>query len=398
MAKPGTSSNLETVGDIGRAGADAFLTVLRAFGKLIATIWRIAGALDDALWNGFKHFISVLWSFVGIVSRAIWRGLVDFADWLPTRPGRAYSAVSGIVLIIAGLWITDELILRAAGPSGDGGVARIAPINREDPILARMGGKFVHLSDVSASARSSGELRENEILTPQSAFSRGLVQSYVEQRLLANAAVDAQVHRDVQVARRLTVARDRILAAAFLEKRIGSAVSDERVTAFYESQVDVTQLGDEVNARHIVVETREEAVEILQSLVAGSDFQELAKEKSGDRSTGPLGGEIGYFTKDMMTPVLANAAFSAEPGNFAPIFETEFGWHVLEVLDRRPTSGVGFDQVKGRIEHFLTLRTIETAIDELAADENVTYYEVEPDESSGGALEISDIPGTRLQR
>ena len=353
---------------------------VRALGKLIATFWRLLGALDAALWNGIKLFSGAFYRSLKVVLKSIWRGLRDFAAWLPTRPGRAYSAISGIVLIIAGLWIADEVLLAPEPYQQPGETRPAAPVDREDPILARMGGRYIHLSDVTIAAQSSGQLRDGEVLTPETAFSRGLVDSYVEQRLLASAATAEGLQRTATVARRLNAARDRILAAAYLQRRIDSAVTDEAVEALYRAQAGVTRLGDEVKARHILVGTREEAAEIMLALNAGADFAAIAREKSTDRSTAPLGGEIGYFTKDMMTPALANAAFATEPGEIAPPFETEFGWHILEVTDRRGTSGVSFEAVDDNIKRFLTMRTIEQTLDNLREEAKVTYYEVKPEE------------------
>ncbi|MEL7490864.1 MAG: peptidylprolyl isomerase, partial [Pseudomonadota bacterium] len=115
---------------------------------------------------------------------------------------------------------------------------------------------------------------------------------------------------------------------------------------------------------------------------AGGDFAQLAKDNSLDRATAPLGGEIGYVTKDMVTPAFAGAAFSTEPGNFAPLFETEFGWHVLEVTDRRPTEGVRLEEVKEPIEQFLRMREIEAALAALEEEKQVTFYRPEAVQSA----------------
>ena len=356
---------------VGRALAVAAGTL----GKGLVTGWRLLGALDDALFNGFRHLGGIVVRAIARILSVIWSGLNDFGEWLPTRAGRAYSALSGIVLIISGLWVADQLIIARESFSEPGAAKPTAPIDEEDPILARLGGRYVHLSEVAAAAASSGQLRGNETLTPETAFSRGLVESYVEQRLLARAAREDGVQREPFVARRLNSARDRILAAAYLQKRIDAAVTPETVEAFYRSQSDVTRLGDEVKARHIVVATPEEAQSILRALNSGADFVQLAKDRSIDRATAPLGGEIGYFTKDMMTPALAKAAFGTDPGKTAAPFQSEFGWHILEVTDRRSTSGVSFGAVRDNIQRFLTMRTIERALDELRNDENVTYYQ-----------------------
>src|SRR5690606_41993896 len=113
----------------------------------------------------------------------------------------------------------------------------------------------------------------------------------------------------------------------------------------YDSQVDVTRLGDEVKARHILVASEDEARAIVKELNDGADFGSLARARSLDRATAPLGGEVGWFTRDMMTPPFAAAAFSTPPGDGADPFTREFGRHLLQVIERRAASGRPFRDV-----------------------------------------------------
>lgn len=352
------------------------VAVARAIGKFIATVWRLAGALDSALWRGVKLFAYAVWRACRVIAHVTAAATKDLMRWLPSRSGRAYTAFSGVILIVALLWIVDELrIAPALDTAGD----RLrAPIDLEDPILARIDGRYIHLSEVEAAALASGALQDGEVLTPETAFRRDLVSAYVEQRLLSRAALDEGLQRDPQVARQLGSARERVLAAAYMEERLVTVVTEEAVEQLYNAQSDVTRLGDEVRARQIVVATGEEAETVLAELRAGIPFGELARKYSIDRPTAALDGEIGYFTRDMMTPELATAAFSTPVGEIAPPFQTEFGWHIVEVMDRRRSSGIPLDAVRDNIRRFLTLRTIEAVVARLKEESEVVYYDVEP--------------------
>jgi len=221
-------------------------------------------------------------------------------------------------------------------------------------------------------------------LTPESAFQRKLVQSYVEQRLLARAALGDGMQRSPQVLRRVNAARDRVLAAAFLDSRIGDAVSLESVRQLYNSQRDVTLLGDQVRVRHILVGTGAEAEEIIMLLNDGGDFAALARERSLDRATAPLGGEVGWFNNAIMAPTFSKVAFVTSPGELARPFQTEFGWHVMEVLGRRSTNAVPFAEVQDNIAEFLRLRAIDRTIKELERESQVVYFvpEVEAEDTT----------------
>ncbi len=367
---------------------------LRGTGRAIATFWRLFGALDAALWNGFLLIITSLFRAVRSLVLSALGGLAEFVAWLPTRAGRAYAAASGFVLMIAGLWIADQLRLSPDGPTETAEASRTAPVDIEDPILARMGGKYIHLSEIEAAARAAGQLRPEDTLTAQSAAKRGLVEQFVEQRLLSNAALGADLHKTPDTARRLKAARDRILAASLLRRRVEEAVTEETIAALYEETADVTVLGDEIRARHILVETYDDALAILTALDEGADFTVLAREKSLDRATAPLGGEIGYFTRDMMPAVFSTAAFAATPGALAPPFQTERGWHILQVVDRRPTKAVGLNAVRDNIEQFLTERTIEEVLIALRAEADVVYYAVEPEPAAADTASGSSPSGS----
>lgn len=356
----------------------------RGAGKFVATVWRLAGALDAALWRGVKLGVATLWRALSLIAHVASKFGRMFIRWLPSRSGRAYSAFSGVILIIASLAIIDTLRV-SSSEIVSAGSERRAPVDLDDPILARIEGRYVHLSEVESAARAAGALRDDERLTQEAAFSRKLVETFIEQRLLARAALDEGLHRQPQTARQLAAARERILASAYMQTRLDAIVTDAAVERLYKAQSDVTRLGDEVRARHILVETGEEAEAVMASLKAGGDFATLARELSKDRATAALGGDLNWFTRDMMTPALADVAFATPVGETAPPFQSEFGWHVLQVTDRRKTDGVPFAAVKDNIRRFLTMRAIERTLAQLKEASDVVYYDTSAQPAPSGA-------------
>ena len=129
-------------------------------------------------------------------------------------------------------------------------------------------------------------------------------------------------------------------------------VSEEEVKEYFDVNFALYGGQDEqVKARHILVETEEEALEIIELLKAGADFTELAKEKSLDTASAVNGGDLGYFTKNQMVVEFAEAAFSQEVGTFSekPV-KTEFGYHVILVEDRKEAVVPDFEEVKERVK------------------------------------------------
>ena len=382
-AGAGATAMLKAVGGLlaaaARIGLRGAMIALRAFGKFSITTWRLASALDSALWRAVKLLLRRLGEACLHAMALLGQVFKALILWLPTRTGRAYSAMFGFFFVLACLEIADML------REGDGviviaGGANRPPVDVEDPILARIGGRFVHLSEIEAAAQASGMMDSGEELTQARAFERGLVESYVEQRLLTRAAQDGGLHRAPTVLRRINTARDRILAASMIKERVDEEVTPETVERYYREQSKIMQVGDEVRARHILVETEEEANALIAQLENGADFATLARTNSRDRATAPVGGEIGWFSRGVMARNFANVAFRTPVGEISAPFETEFGWHIVEVTGRRPTSAIPLAEVESEIEEFLRNQIIARLLSELEAENQVVYYrpEIEP--------------------
>jgi peptidyl-prolyl cis-trans isomerase C len=114
---------------------------------------------------------------------------------------------------------------------------------------------------------------------------------------------------------------------------------------------------EEVRARHILVETEDEAKAISQQIKGGADFAELAKEKSKDPGSAKEGGDLGYFAKGSMVPEFAEVAFKMYPGQVSNPVKTQFGWHIIKLEDKRSRQVPDFDQVRNQIEAFVARRS-----------------------------------------
>jgi peptidyl-prolyl cis-trans isomerase C len=127
-----------------------------------------------------------------------------------------------------------------------------------------------------------------------------------------------------------------------------------------------------VRARHILGSTREEADEVARLLAEGEDFATLAAQVSQDPATRFEGGDLGYFTREGILPGFAGVAFETPVGSISAPFQTEFGWHVLTVVDRRNQARPSLDEMRPRIVRFLTLDGIQTLLDTIRETYPVT--------------------------
>jgi peptidyl-prolyl cis-trans isomerase C len=174
--------------------------------------------------------------------------------------------------------------------------------------------------------------------------------------LVAQAAEKQKIADTPEFKRREAFMRNKLLMSALLEAHSKAAATDEELHKVYDEQVKPMGAEEEVRARHILVETEDEAKAIAEQIKGGADFAELAKEKSKDPGSAKDGGDLGYFAKGSMVPEFADVAFKMYPGQVSNPVKTQFGWHIIKLEDKRARKVPDFDQVKNQIEAFVARR------------------------------------------
>lgn len=239
----------------------------------------------------------------------------------------------------------------------------------EDKVIATIGGEPVYQSDL-AFAESDLDPQFNN-LSPDQRRAAAL-SALLDIKLIAQQAEKAGLGKDALFQRRLDFLRDRALHNEYFRTNVVDDMTDEAIKERYEEEVAATPPETEVKARHILVDSEEQAKAVIADLDNGADFIELAKEKSTGPS-GPQGGDLGYFTRGRMVPEFEEAAFDIEPGNYTkePV-KTQFGWHIIKVEDKRDTPPPEFSQVADQIRRVLLqekyLRVLEEARDAIEVD------------------------------
>lgn len=141
--------------------------------------------------------------------------------------------------------------------------------------------------------------------------------------------------------------------------------SEEDVRQFFEQNRQLFGQGERVEARHILVETEDEATEIVALLRAGEDFAKLASEHSLDPSNKDDAGYLGFFSAGMMVEEFDKAAFSLEVGVFSDPVETIFGFHIIEILDRIEADEIRFEEIRDEVKEALIESQAQMVINEL---------------------------------
>ena len=232
--------------------------------------------------------------------------------------------------------------------------ALTAPLVRaqDDPVVARVNGVELRQSDLNAAEEEVG----NQVaqMGPE-AKREYLIGFLADMMLVAKAAEAKKVQDSADFKRRLNLARIKLLMEQFLQAEAKTAVTDAALRKVYDEAVGQMSKEPEVRARHILVETEDEAKTVLVELKKGADFAELAKSRSKDPGSAE-GGDLGYFTKDQMVPEFSEVAFKLDKGALSDPVKSQFGWHIIKVEDKRAKQAPDFDKVKDQLETYVVRR------------------------------------------
>jgi len=226
------------------------------------------------------------------------------------------------------------------------------PLRAEEtnPVLAKVNGAEIRQSDVTLAEEELGpSLAQMDPATKK----ENVLAFLIDMKIVAKAAEAKKIEDRDDFKARLAFTRNRLLMDNLLAAEGKAATTEEAMKKVYDEAAKQIEGEQEVHARHILVETEDEAKAIEAELKKGADFAELAKKKSKDPGASD-GGDLGFFTKDQMVPEFSAAAFSLEPGKISDPVKTQFGWHIIKVEEKRNRKAPDFEQVKGQIETYVT--------------------------------------------
>jgi peptidyl-prolyl cis-trans isomerase C len=224
-------------------------------------------------------------------------------------------------------------------------------------VLATVNGKQITDDDLKIAA---ADLRTS--LPPQlegKARDSYLLDFLIDGELVAQKALAEKADQTPEFAKKLAYCREKLLMESVLEQVAKSVATDAAIKATYDEAAKAQKPETEIHARHILVATEDEAKAALKRLMGGDEFATIAKEVSKD--PGSEGGDLGWFTKDRMVPEFADAAFKLEVGQVSDPVKSPFGWHIIEVIDKRQTTFPPLAQVKEQVTRYVVQKA-QTAL------------------------------------
>jgi peptidyl-prolyl cis-trans isomerase C len=230
----------------------------------------------------------------------------------------------------------------------------------QERVIAKVNGKTITDTDMRL---AEAEIGNDLGSLPEATRRRVLLEFLIENQLFADAAEGEQLGTGAAFNERLQYWRRRALRDAYFDKSVRATINDADARSFYARQTGTTRPEEEVRARHILVDSKEKAREIYEKIAHGSDFAQLAKEHSKDPGSKDQGGELGFFARGQMVPQFEEAAFKLKKGEVGEPFESQFGWHIVKVDDRRQRAAPPFEAVKERVvAHMIHRKAQEIAV------------------------------------
>ena len=280
------------------------------------------------------------------------------------------------------LCLTAALVALAAcqmkSPSGTASQSSAPP----SPAVATVDGKpisrdFYEFYIKGVTGKTSGDLSPEQ-------RSQAL-DNLIRAKLIEEEAVKESLDQQPETAQLIKMERLNVLEQALSQKFLaGKTPTDDELKAEYDAEVAKLP-NTEYHARHILVATQPFAQKVVERLKKGEKFEDLAKAESMDSSK-TNGGDLGWFTLDHMVKPFADAVSGLKVGEYTqePV-QTQYGWHVIQLLGTRPVNPPAFDQVKQRLVQVVQAKKFRAYTDDLMKQAKVeTFLDTKTDAQSSG--------------
>lgn len=230
-----------------------------------------------------------------------------------------------------------------------------------DFVVATVNGTKIMLSEVQ-------DVKENAnpqlAALPMNAVYDPLLENLVDMTIISEAAKADKVQNTTEFKKMMKSVEKQLLARLYLERQAKKKQTKAKLLEMYEQYKRNNPPQEEMSAAHILLKTEKEAKDVIKQLEKGADFAELANKVSENK--GIEGGELGYFTRELMLPEFSEAAFRMKDGEISKIpVKTQYGWHVIKAGPRRLTEVPSFEKMEKELAQAQATQAVEEVVSDL---------------------------------
>lgn len=264
----------------------------------------------------------------------------------------------------------------------------LSSANAKDYVILEVGDEKVQKSEVDLVWNNLFPVgKAPDFETFDEDVRQNILRGIVSERLLYKKAKEDNVHVNPEIDKQLETIRRKLTVKFFMRQKAQKAISDDKVKKAYDELLKKLRDTKEMKARHILVKDESDAKDIKKALDDGANFESLAKEKSVDKGSARVGGDLGWFTKDKMVPEFADAAFALDEGDISEPVKSKFGWHIIKAGDKRKVKTPTYSEAKEDVRADLEERVLDDYIEDLLDQSNVVYYD-----AKGNKRDFTKVP------
>jgi peptidyl-prolyl cis-trans isomerase C len=265
------------------------------------------------------------------------------------------------ILLVAAVGLLSACT-RPAGDAAKPAAGKADTAAKATTVVATVNGKAIDSEMLNVFVQAVSQNPGAEVSAEQ---KKQMLEQLINMTLAAQAAEKDGLENDAAVKARMQLVKTQLLAEAATEKYMKAhPVSESETKAEYDTQV--ANMPKEYKARHILVDSKEKADEIIKQLAAGGDFAKIATKESKDAGSGKNGGDLGWFGAQSMVKPFADAVAGMEKGQTTPQpVQSEFGWHVIKLEDTRSPVAPAYEDVKQQVEVLSQRKKLQAYLDEL---------------------------------
>ena len=281
-------------------------------------------------------------------------------------------------------WLALSLLMVGCGQPEPEPLAAKVLVEGEAAVIVN--GDPIYVADLELEATTQGHILPGEVFDKEHVDYQTVLDQLIDQRLLAQESLRRGLDGEPIAIPRLKAARERILSNLLIEELVARNVSEEAIRKMYAEQVRLQQLDDEVRISLITVATQDAGADVVAELKSGAEFSATAFKYSIDASSRIDGGDLGYIGPAEQPEPFASTIANTSVGEVSALFESEAGWHVLKVEDRRQRAPKTLEEMRPEIVTFLTYSQINDILSRMRAAADIET----PAPDQGEAEDVPD--------
>ncbi len=230
-------------------------------------------------------------------------------------------------------------------------------------ILAKIGNKTITTADLNR-VISYYEPEQQKMIEKNPQIKENILMQIVRSTVISQLAKKKGFDKKAEIRNQQEMMINNFLATMYLQKEVVEkiTINDDKARSYYKDHPDVFKTPEMIRVKHILIKTsasapeeeknkaKAKAEEVLKRVKGGEDFSKLAAEVSDDSGTKDKGGDLDFFPRGTMIPAFEEVAFSLKPGETSGLVETEYGYHIIKMEEKKDAVLEPYEKIKDKVK------------------------------------------------